>query len=128
MAKLVSQSKLDKLRRKWQRLLRLQDWKIKVKFASQEELNRIVGEGEPCGACHSFVEAKEAVIYILNPEEWTDFEDSRVTDVENTIVHELLHCHFSAFDNATKGLKLAEEQTIEVLAEVLLMLDRRENG
>ena len=126
MAKAFSQRKLDAVRRKWQKLLRLQDWRITSKFTTQEFLKELTELDSAVGACESFVETKEAKIHILGPEHWSEEYDAREQDVENTVVHELLHCHFAPFEAEDKATQLQHEQAIEAITEVIMQLDRGE--
>src|SRR5947209_1947282 len=126
LAKAFSQRKLDALRRKWQKLLRLQDWRITSNFVNPEFLKEITGTELAVGACDAHVETKEARISVLGPEFWSDEDDPREQDVENTVVHELWHCHFAAFAPEDKATELQHEQTIEVITEVMMKLDRGE--
>ena len=122
MAAAISQRKLDDLRREWQKLLRLQDWKISAKFATN---------GETCGdlgECSFIAEAKTAKIMILASDEVIDDEHHRKQDVENTLVHELLHCHFAPFFSGNKAVMLQQEQAIESIAGALVGLKRRKNA
>jgi hypothetical protein len=124
VAKVISQRKLDSLRREWQKRLRLQDWKITSKFAPLGFLKEVTGTENPVGANESFVEAKEAKIHILRPEDWDKEYNERQQDVEDTVVHELLHCHFAVFDAEDNATRLRQEQVIESLTEAFMGLKR----
>lgn len=119
MAKTPSQRKLDELRREWQKILRLQDWKISSKFVSAKELTDGLGE------CEHLATAKTAKILILNPSEMDHAAEGIRGDPEDTLVHEMLHCHFSPFQSANKAVKLQQEQAIEAIAGALVGLKRR---
>lgn len=125
MAKRVSQRQLDVLRREWQKRLRLQDWKITSRFVAPgdrpENMHDAVG--------YNFINeaAKEGRISILDPELADDGEMERSEDIENTLVHELLHCHLAPFFTEEEPEATLMEQAIELLAGALCEL-KRENG
>ena len=127
MVKAPSQRKLNTLRREWQKRLKLQDWKIIVGWAEEKFLQDITATETPVGACEYFPEAKEAKVWLLRPEDWAEEENKRERDFENTIVHEMLHCHFAHFADDGKVSVLIKEQLIEALTEALLEL-KRGNG
>ncbi|SRR5229473_2248000 len=119
MAKAFSQRKLDGLRREWQKLLRLQDWKITAKFVNSDEIAE-----DRVGECNHLAEAREADINILLPSS-DEVVTERDQDVENTLVHELLHCHFAPFRDEDRAVVVQHEQAIEAITEALLVLKRK---
>src|SRR5882724_4959966 len=127
MQKPPSQRKLNSLRCEWQKRLKLQDWKISVNWTTEEFLKEITQTDSPAGACENFPEAKEAKVWLLKPGEWRDEKDARERDYENTIVHELLHCHFAHFSAIGAVETLIQEQLIEALTAAMLEL-KRANG
>lgn len=84
---IFTDEQLQEKLKQWQERLRLQDWLVKVKIGRQREmqLNRL---GEISFNTHT----KTARITILDP---IDYDDWGKQDMENTLVHELLHLHFS---------------------------------
>jgi hypothetical protein len=125
VAKAPSQRKLDTLRREWQKRLHLLDWKISCKFTDLEFLKEITKTEAPIGACEHFAETKEAKIWVLRPQDWQEEKDEREQDVEDTVVHELLHCQFAPFRYETEMERLYTEQTIETLTAAMLELKRQ---
>lgn len=125
MAKAISQRKLDAWKREWQKKLRLQDWRIKVRFSPKAILQERTGVEGAVGCCSHHEEAKAAEIDILRPEDWDAEFNKRQQDVEDTIVHELLHCHFAAFRGGERATQLAIEQIIETVTEAILNEKRR---
>lgn len=115
----MTQRQLDRLRRKWQKTLRLQDWKIKA---------RVVGLGvipdDDLGRCEWLLDARTADINILDPACCEDGDAIVSQDVEGTLVHELLHCHFAPFHSENQAINTQAEQVIDTLAEALVGLDR----
>jgi len=115
-----SQARLDGWLREWQRVLRLQDWCLKIEAMREKDM-----EFQGChGLCNYSPTLKNATITVRDS---IDFRDGAgyPEDVEATIVHELLHLHFSPF-YVTKGLvNTFQEQAIEVIAQSLVGLKRR---
>ena len=120
----LSQRKLDDLRREWQNRLKLRDWKIKIQIVDLALLKDLTKTDWPVGGCETFPEAKEARIYILRQEDWGDDTRERAANVEDTIVHELLHIHFAPFEASEPGMMLHQEQAIEALTAAFLSLKR----
>ena len=115
----ITQRELTTLMKRWQKRLRLQDWKIKVKLASADQIER--EHGEPAyGICDDIVEARSAVIWICKNPPADDVSMGGRQDPENTLVHELLHLHFAPFGNKHPEDELAHEQAIEAITEALL--------
>lgn len=104
----------------WQKVLRLQDWGIKVRLARARDLM----EYGDLGQCQWNNEHKRAEILILDP---NDYDPGRQIpyDMEQTLVHELLHLHFSLFmakDETPEAT--AQEQAINAMATALVTLKR----
>jgi len=125
--KAPSLRKLNSLKREWQKRLHLLDWKISVGFANIDFLKEITATIGPIGACEHFAELKQAKIWVLQPSDWAKEPDEREQDVEDTVVHELLHCQFAPFGYESDIEKLYIEQTIETLTAAMLEL-KRANG
>src|SRR6266852_4532547 len=113
VAKAPSQRKLNELKREWQKRLHLLDWKIAIAFTDIGFLKEATGNSSPVGACEHFAETKEAKVWVLQPSDWDVEPDERQQDVEDTVVHELLHCQFAPFGYESDLERLYIEQTIE---------------
>lgn len=106
----------------WQKILKIQDWTIKLCFISGEEMIDEMGSGDYVASCDRELHNKYATIRI-------NIEHSRVNeDIYNTLLHELLHIvtyewqHFTEEaiynnDYALKACKAKMEQTVESLAK-----------
>lgn len=112
----MTDRELEDLLRHWQRKLRLQDWDIEIRFVSKDEMT-----GRD-GTVQYHTHLKTARIEVLRPGEerpnaWIPY------DIENTIVHELLHLHLSYFteqyEPGSPG-HLLEEQFVHVMAGLLV--------
>ena len=125
-----TKKKVNKLCRKWQKILRLQDWNIDVILTSDSEALR-----GSHGVCQSDIAKKNCFISI-------DCSDSN-NNVHLTLVHELLHLHFLGFepqalkdpDNKNSILTIEDytdaylkfDQGIELTAQALLRLFAKKN-
>ena len=87
MAVIFTEKQLRQKCAEWQKRLRLQDWGIFVKTARQAEM-QCGGQGE----CEWVLKRKEATIVLVDPIDYPlELVDQ---DMEETLVHELLHLHF----------------------------------
>lgn len=98
---------------RWQELLRLRDWRLSVAYVP----NLAAHDGSPCyGLCSPFVDAKEARISIRDPQSTDGVGEF---DVEETLVHELLHLHFAPLAENTASGVAAEEQAVWAITEAI---------
>lgn len=107
---------LQELCRLWQRVLRLQDWDVKIQFKRHYQMS-----ANRAGECDMIVRKKLAVIAILDPD---DYNSSYLynQDIEKTLVHELCHLHLTQYEG---GLDLTiEEQAVESFASGFVNLKR----
>ena len=113
------QRDIENLLAEWQKILRLQDWDVKVLFVRGHEI-------DDCQArIIHYDNHKQALLKLRDPIDWTakDFPE----DSELDLVHELLHLHMAPFVN-TKPDKLEEtciERAIELIAGALVGLKRK---
>jgi len=110
----MTQKKLERLARLWQKRLRLQDWKLTILLVDEimdEEKENLFG--------HS----------LYDPSEWNaiiKIENGPVA--ERTLVHELLHLRLAPFTGILRELKFklnpedkaSQETAINLLADSLL--------
>jgi hypothetical protein len=115
-----TQRQLDAWLREWQKVLRLQDWNVRIECKREREM-----EHPDCHGLNSYSLAlKNATIQVRHS---LDFRDAGgfPEDIEATIVHELVHLHFAGF-YTDKGLaNTLQEQAIEVIAQSLVALKRK---
>ncbi|MBN3875211.1 hypothetical protein [Nostoc sp. JL23] len=99
----------------WQQILGLMDWDVSVKIVSADYLDEAEGQ------ITWDLGKKIADIKLVKPEGYP-FDAMRPYDMEQTLVHELLHLHFAPF-NADTGLKaISQEQAINAIARALVNL------
>jgi len=83
---------IDELVAEWKDRLHLNDWNIVIRD------NVSSSEMDGCRGSTEYAESnKEAVIWLLDPEQFPDFHF--VYDKEKTLVHELLHLKMSLLDD-----------------------------
>ena len=120
---ILTEEELKELLPYWQKVLRLQDWIIKVELCKQSEIQ----EGR-AAEINYVLANKQASIKILRHEDHPN-DAWFPHDMEWSLVHELLHLHISTLDpeNDDKGITgLFEEQAIESITHGLIALKRSE--
>lgn len=112
---------LTELTAKWQRILRLQDWTIRIVYKRHYDMAD--GKAGTVGWC---VKKKTAWIDVLDPQDYQPNPDLSIPpDVELTVVHELLHLQFALVDDLSTGTKEdLFEQAIHDISSALVNLDR----
>lgn len=121
----MTDAELKKLCRKWQKILRMLDWEIDVRFGSAAEIDN------QSAKVKVYAEGRQAVVRIC-PVEGFDMTDDHMlafpsaTDPEAALVHELLHIPFHNViekePNEHEGVM--QEQAIEQLARAFIDLSR----
>lgn len=120
---IYTEEQLQERLRYWQEKLRLQDWIIEVKIRRGRDMI------QDSVACVNWTLSKKmATISILDQ---VDYDPSLIwiRDMENDLVHELLHLHFAPisdhFSSGNEIYNTFEEQTIESIASGLIALERK---
>lgn len=110
--------------RYWQRVLRLNDWEIELRI-----VRRVVLDGA-VGRCESPV-YRSAIISLADPVDFTADDSPRMADLEDTLIHELVHLHMKDLGvvcaksgQTMSPEQVAEERAVEALAGALLKLER----
>lgn len=106
----------------WQRVLRIADWKIGVKYAHSYEV-----EHDNIGTVKIWSEEKAALVNLIYPAEYEPgpWDTVEPYDEEKTLVHELLHVLMEPHAPKKETPQhTAFEQTINLLAHALVGLDR----
>jgi hypothetical protein len=104
--------------RKWQKILRLQDWDISLEFGRWHEIHE-----ESHAHCHYSRSRREAHIMLRHPNDRREDVWAGDNCVELSVIHELMHLKLSGFET-TKAIEEEAEATTEQLARVLFLLDR----
>jgi len=111
---------LERLVKKWQPILRLEDWDIEISFGNFEQTKGAAA------LCEWTLNEKKAEITVLPRRKWPNNFLGK-GDYETTVVHELEHLHAARFDRFKPGSLRDEalELMIERNAEALVALDRK---
>ncbi len=107
----LTEKQLTRLCRTWQRRLRLQDWRVEVRYATQEEMGDEVG--------HVDYDDTELTGTIRVP----DSDTASAESIERTLIHELLHLRLAAWEAPYGHPPL--ETAINLLADSLYAGYRR---
>ena len=112
---------VDILCRKWQDILRLNDWNVAVELIRESEFS----EPDRAGEVYITLSKGEALILLLDP--LIPTQDCPFPyDMEQTLVHELLHLHFATFEPQDDDLKHdLWERAVESITKTLIALYRR---
>lgn len=106
---------LKKLCKEWQKILRLQDWDIELRLVTLEQMGN-----DAQGCIMPSLPNKTAVMFILDQGSYTD--DIFPQDMEETLVHELVHLHTAPF--CPEDETFLEEQAVELMASALVAVKR----
>ena len=113
-------SQINELCKRWQEILKLNDWDVRVNLGRPDELSEPDREGE----CFVELAKGKALIRLLDPKVPYDFTFQY--DVEKVLVHELLHLSFSPFEPEDDPLRHdLWERLIERMAKTLVAFQRR---
>ena len=104
LKKIFTIEELEKLCEFYQKLLRIQDWRITIKFVHQSELGEDV-EAEVSPKLHSMI----AVIKIPTPESWIGSISYTEQDMRMSLIHELIHLVFIGLGPSTKNAAIFED-------------------
>lgn len=118
----MSEKEMRKLCALWQRRLRLQDWNVRLLIKSADDIDGSFARIRPQ------LDAKCAILNVCEPGDHSSLDLQMIgeRDVEEDIVHELLHLHcepFSPEDHDSLEYQ-AIEQAVGVLANCIVRLSR----
>ena len=114
----VSQAEVDQWLKNWQKRLSLDDWDIGAQIVRSSDLRP-----DTLGNLKWNSATKTATVRVLNPLDY-DLPASEIpTDIEYTVVHELIHLQLAALprDPASKNI---EEKVVNRISEALFALDK----
>jgi hypothetical protein len=110
----------ERLLRKWQRILRLQDWDVSITYGRWHEVHN----GAHAHLHHSW-ERHEAHIVVRDPDDQKEPVWLGDNEIEITIIHELLHLKFAGL-NIPDTTVSEQEAVVESLARTLLKLEQKD--
>jgi hypothetical protein len=102
----------------WQHRLKLEDWRISVAPARQNQL-----KPRTLGAIRWDKRKKTAEIWVLDPADYQLPFSAMLDDMELTIVHELVHLELASLPRS-EASRSSEEHAVNGIADALLELDR----
>lgn len=119
---LLSQEELEIKLTYWKEKLRLQDWEIEVSIRRKNDM-----EFDALAIVNWTLSKKMATIRVLDQIDY-DHSCMGVRDMENDLIHELLHLHFAPindhFSNDNDVYSTFEEQAIESITSGLINANR----
>lgn len=118
---ILDEEQLREKCRYWQKILRLQDWIVRVSIKRQNEMADIDNLGEVIVTLPNRI----ARIHILDQIDYGS-TSQLPQDMEQYLVHELLHIHLYPITGQFEEglLQIAEEQAIEAISRGLIELHR----
>lgn len=117
---IVSQAQVDRWLQIWQKRLALDDWTIEAHIVRQDDLNH-----DTLGNLKWSASGHTATIKVLNPLDYDMPATQIPSDIERTVLHELVHLELSVLPR--NGSRLVEEQVVNRVTEALLQLDHGDN-
>ena len=117
-----NQKQLNKALKKWKKILRLQEWDITAQISRAMHFNLEGVQGEN----RITLVSKQAMILLLDPIDYPDYS-SFPQDMEQTLVHELLHCTMAELEPSDEdSLEYTVwHSTIDTLAKAFVAANRR---
>ena len=117
----ITQAQVDEWTRSWQRRLDLGEWTITTLIVRTSDL-----KPDTLGNLKWNTGNRTAVVKVLNPLDYELPPTEIATDIEYTIVHELIHLQLSSLphDGSTK---LIEEKVVNRISEALFQLEKGPN-
>jgi hypothetical protein len=118
---LVTQTQVDAWMAKWQKRLGLENWDVKAMMVHPCDL-----KPETLGNLHWDLEARTATIRVLNSADYDIPATDIPTDMEFTVLHELVHLQLAVLprDNAYRNV---EEQVVNRISDALLQMEKGPN-
>jgi len=117
----ITQAQVDNWTRTWQKRLDLAEWTITTMIVRTSDL-----KPDTLGNLKWNIANKTAVVKVLHPLDYELPSSEIATDIEYTILHELIHLQLSALphDGSTK---LIEEKVVNRISEALFQLAKGAN-
>ncbi|MCO7125105.1 hypothetical protein NIE88_04865 [Sporolactobacillus shoreicorticis] len=111
---ILTESNLQEKLKYWQERLRLRDWDITAKIVPLSKMDH----RDEAGKCEWNLESRFALIYVLSLDDYQNVGSPMAYDMEQTLVHELLHLHFAPMDDDKYYMPI--EQAIESISKALV--------
>jgi hypothetical protein len=104
----------------WQQRLNLADWKISMVLAHASDL-----KPKTLGNIHWDANKKTAIIHVLDASDYRTGCREALSDMELTLVHELVHLELSSLPRS-QASRHEEELAVNRIADALVRLDRQD--
>ena len=114
----VTQTQVDDWTRLWQKRLDLGEWNITTLIVRVSDL-----KPDTLGNLKWNTGNRSAVVKVLNPLDYELPPNEIATDIEYTIVHELIHLQLSVLPHDGSS-KLIEEKVVNRISEALFQLEK----
>ena len=119
-ATLVTQAQVDDWTKGWQKRLDLGEWKVTTQIVRVADL-----KPDTLGNLKWNSAERTAVIKVLNPIDYDLPPAEIVTDMEYTILHELIHLQLSVLPHdGASATKMTEEKVVNRIGEALFQLEK----
>jgi hypothetical protein len=118
----LAKNRLEKRLAVWQDRLELKDWKVSLILSRRGELRP-----GTLGNINWDTDTKTARIRILDADEYAMPFEATFSDMEFTLVHELLHLELASLPHTDES-RGDEEFAVNRMADALLQLDHRRPG
>ena len=112
----ISQAQVDDWTKSWQKRLDLGEWTITTLIVRTSDL-----KPDTLGNLKWNIANKSAVVKVLNPADYELPPAEVPSDIEYTIVHELIHLQLSSLPHDGSS-KLVEEKVVNRISEALFQL------
>jgi len=103
----------------WQQRMNLEEWKISIEISHPADL-----KPRTLGNIHWDTNKKAAVIRVLNASDYQVSCREALSDMELTVVHELVHLELSSLPRS-QASRREEEFAVNRIAGALIQLDRQ---
>jgi hypothetical protein len=102
----------------WKHRLTLDEWKVSIVLTKRAAL-----KPNTLGGIRWDKKKKTAVISVMHPADYEVSEQAMLKDMEETVVHELIHLKLSALSRS-EASRSSEEEAVNGIAGALLQLER----
>lgn len=114
----ITQAQVDEWTKNWQKRLDLEEWKITTLIVRASDL-----KPDTLGNLKWNSANRTAVVKVLNPLDYELPASEIPTDIEFTILHELIHLQLSVLPHDSSS-KMTEEKVVNRIAEALFQLEK----
>ena len=116
---ILTEQQMQEKIRYWKSILGLEHWEIKFQFKRQREM----GQTEQAHVVWVLPKASASITMVCHD----DYDNTAwPQDMEQSLVHELLHVKCAAFDSFEDGTlqDVMHEQYIDSMAKIIVTMDR----